>query len=208
MQSVRFIGTNSPLNDIQAATIQECQAYCESKTVLGVDTETEGFDFTCKKLIMFQIGDRDRQYVIDTREVDITPLRHILESDKIVKVLYNAKFDYKFIKKWAGISLEEHTIRFLSKEFSIAVARPWILSCQVHRDTSIKFSIKRRVTNSSDSKVNLTPSIKLRTGRTMWFISRYSGETAALLRNFELEQVARLENKVVITGDRVRRSQH
>jgi len=115
MQSVRFIGTNSPLNDIQTATIQECKAYCESKTVLGVDTETEGFDFTCKKLIMFQIGDRDRQYVIDTRDVDITPLKETLESREIVKVLHNAKFDYKFIKKWAGISMEEMYDTFLAE---------------------------------------------------------------------------------------------
>ena len=115
MQSVRFIGTNSPLNDIQTATIQECKAYCESKTVLGVDTETEGFDFTCKKLIMFQIGDRERQYVIDTRVVDISPLKEVLQSNKIVKVLHNAKFDYKFIKKWAGISLEEIFDTFLAE---------------------------------------------------------------------------------------------
>ena len=113
MKSIRFIGSNSPLNDIQTATIQECKAYCESKTVLGVDTETEGFDFTCKKLIMFQIGDKDRQYVIDTRDVDIEPLREILESNKIVKVLHNAKFDYKFIKRWAGISMEEMIIPFV-----------------------------------------------------------------------------------------------
>ena len=106
MSKIRFVGTNSPLNDIPTATIQECKAYCESKTVLGVDTETEGFDFTSKKLIMFQIGDRDRQYVIDTRVVDISPLKETLESREIVKVLHNTKFDYKFIKKWAGISLE------------------------------------------------------------------------------------------------------
>ena len=86
----------------------------KSKTVLGVDTETEGFDFTCKKLIMFQIGDRERQYVIDTREVDIS-LRHVLESKDIVKVLHNAKFDYKFIKKWAGISMEEMYDTFLAE---------------------------------------------------------------------------------------------
>jgi len=115
MKNVRFIGTNSPLNDIQTATIQECKAYCESKTVLGVDTETEGFDFTCKKLIMFQIGDKDRQYVIDTRDVDIEPLREVLESNKIVKVLHNAKFDYKFIKRWAGISMEEMYDTFLAE---------------------------------------------------------------------------------------------
>ena len=113
MQSVRFIGTTVLSMISRQRRYKNAKAYCESKTVLGVDTETEGFDFTCKKLIMFQIGDKERQYVIDTRDVDITPLRHILESDKIVKVLHNAKFDYKFIKKWAGISLEEIYDTFL-----------------------------------------------------------------------------------------------
>ena len=60
---IRFVGNNSLLNPktIQLATIEECVSYCKSKSVLGVDTETEGFDFTCKKMIMLQIGDKERQ---------------------------------------------------------------------------------------------------------------------------------------------------
>mgnify|MGYP003112719195 FL=1 len=79
--------------------------YLQEQTILGVDTETEGMDFTCKKMIMFQIGDGTNQYVIDTRSESIEPLRSILESKKIIKILHNAKFDYKFIKKWANIEL-------------------------------------------------------------------------------------------------------
>ena len=113
MSAIRFVGQTPLLRQVQAATIEECRDYCLSKKVLGVDTETEGFDFTCKKMIMFQIGDKDRQYVVDTRTVDISPLREILESNDIIKVLHNAKFDYKFIKKWAGISLEKIYDTFL-----------------------------------------------------------------------------------------------
>ena len=79
--------------------------YLQEQTILGVDTETEGMDFTCKKMIMFQIGDGTNQYVIDTRSESIEPLRDILESKEIIKILHNAKFDYKFIKKWANIEL-------------------------------------------------------------------------------------------------------
>ena len=39
----------------QRATIEDVVSYCSGKPRLGVDTETEGFDFTCKKMIMFQI---------------------------------------------------------------------------------------------------------------------------------------------------------
>ena len=63
---IKFIGNQTQFDSkIELSTIQECVDYCSSKAILGVDTETEGFDFTCKKMIMFQIGDMDEQYVID-----------------------------------------------------------------------------------------------------------------------------------------------
>ena len=88
------------------ATIDNVVKYCQDKPVLGVDTETEGMDFTCKKVVMFQIGDHDNQFVIDTRTDDIEPLRDILESKEIIKIFHNAKFDYKFIRKSFDIKCE------------------------------------------------------------------------------------------------------
>ena len=81
-------------------------SYCKEKSILGVDTETGGLDFTDKKLLMLQIGDKDRQYVIDARDISLEPLRGIFEDKEIIKIFHNAKFDYKFIKKWAGIDVE------------------------------------------------------------------------------------------------------
>lgn len=101
---ITFISnTVSISNSFRQGTIQDVVDYCETKTVLGVDTETEGFDFTCKKMIMFQIGDENQQFVIDTRGISIEPLRDVLESKDIIKIFHNAKFDYKFIKMWAHI---------------------------------------------------------------------------------------------------------
>mgnify|MGYP003119631397 FL=1 len=87
-------------------TIDDVVEYCTEKAILGVDTETEGLDFTCKKMVMFQIGDEDQQFVIDTRFTDISPLRDILESTDTIKIFHNAKFDYKFIKNDIGIECE------------------------------------------------------------------------------------------------------
>ncbi len=200
MQSVRFIGTNSPLNDIQTATIQECKAYCESKTVLGVDTETEGFDFTCKKLIMFQIGDRERQYVIDTREVDIEPLREILESDDIVKVFHNAKFDYKFIKMWAGISVEKVYDTFLVERvlncgkqdygYSLARCTERYLNQTLDKETRNKFiGLKGQPYTVDQITYGANDVVYLLDIRE---------KQLELLRSLELEQVASLENQVVL----------
>ena len=63
--------TTSSSPQFRLKGIDDVVDYCSSKDVLGVDTETEGFDFTCKKLIMFQIGDQDNQFIIDTRFVSI-----------------------------------------------------------------------------------------------------------------------------------------
>jgi len=104
-----------PTSHYQLGTIDDVVEYCQDKKVLGVDTETEGFDFTCKKMIMFQIGDEHTQFVIDTRVVSIEPIRNILESRDIVKIFHNAKFDYKFIKRWGNIECEGIYDTFLTE---------------------------------------------------------------------------------------------
>ena len=51
----------------ECVSIDDAVNYLSKQTVLGVDTETNGKDFNNKKVIMFQIGTKDVQYVIDTR---------------------------------------------------------------------------------------------------------------------------------------------
>ena len=113
---IHFISNTPPCsNRFVCCSIEDVYNYCKNVEVLGVDTETEGFDFTCKKMIMFQIGDEHQQFVIDTRFVSIEPLRPILESKDIIKIFHNAKFDYKFIKKWANIECENVYDTFLTE---------------------------------------------------------------------------------------------
>ena len=112
---MEFVDLHLPSSDYQLGTIDDVVKYCSTKTVLGVDTGTEGLDFTCKKMIMLQIGDNEKQFVIDTRIVDIEPLRKVLENNTITKIFHNAKFDYKFIKKWSNISCENVYDTFLTE---------------------------------------------------------------------------------------------
>jgi len=112
---IYFVGPDAILPCCTPCTMDKVVEYCSTKKVLGVDTETEGFDFTCKKMIMFQIGDEDTQFVIDTRHISIEPLRSVLEDVNIIKIFHNAKFDYKFIKKWANITCEGVYDTFLAE---------------------------------------------------------------------------------------------
>ena len=109
------VGSTALVSNFTECSIEYVVEYCSTKKVLGVDTETEGFDFTCKKMIMFQIGDEDTQFVIDTRHISIEPLRNILESKDIIKIFHNVKFDYKFIKRWANIECEGVYDTFLTE---------------------------------------------------------------------------------------------
>tara|TARA_Y100000361_G_scaffold27755_1_gene22764 strand:+ start:13672 stop:15420 length:1749 start_codon:yes stop_codon:yes gene_type:complete len=164
-----------------------------------VDTETEGFDFTCKKLIMFQIGDRERQYVIDTRDVDIEPLREVLESNKIVKVLHNAKFDYKFIKRWAGISMEEMYDTFLAERvincgkqdygYSLARCVERYLGLTLDKETRNKFvGLKGQPFTVDQIQYGANDVVYLLDIREKQLVKIHS---------LELHNVASLENKVV-----------
>ena len=106
---IYYIGTLGLSADMECdcmnSTMEFAVNYLSKCKVIGVDTETEGMDFISKKMIMFQIGDGTHQFVIDTRHQSIEPLRNILESKEIIKILHNAKFHYKFIKRWSDIEL-------------------------------------------------------------------------------------------------------
>ena len=96
-----FSGSYSNFSNFKTDTsIEWVIEYLSSKTILGVDTETEGFFDFEKKMVMFQIGDKENQFVFDTRTYDITPLLPILSNDAIIKIFWNFSFDHKFIKYW------------------------------------------------------------------------------------------------------------
>ena len=91
--------TNEPYESytdgIEAESIDFCIDYLESKSELGVDTETTGFDPYINKILTLQVGDSENQFVIDVGSVNIKRFKHILESKTII--LHNAKFDLRFL---------------------------------------------------------------------------------------------------------------
>lgn len=106
-------------SDIIPCSITDCVNYLSNSNYIAVDTETEGFDFTCKRLLMLQIGDNDKQFVIDCRSLTHDDLKHLqtlLSNESIVKILHNAKFDYKFIKHYLGVELNNIHDTFLCEK--------------------------------------------------------------------------------------------
>jgi len=102
---MRYLVTNQPalfdnsnieeLYDYHIISPQECLRRIDSLTLIGLDTETKGFDPYTKSLLCFQLGDKDNQYVVDMT-VDIQLFKNFLEDTKRTFILHNAKFDLRF----------------------------------------------------------------------------------------------------------------
>lgn len=65
---------------------------------IGLDIETRGLDPHQHELIMLQFGDKYRQFVIDTRIVDVTSIIPLIVNDDNLIIGQNLKFEYKFFK--------------------------------------------------------------------------------------------------------------
>ncbi len=91
-----------------AKKVEEALKALEKEPVIGVDIEGTGLDPFTDKLLLVQIGNEEVSYIFDAQELDlkkIPRLKNLLESKKRIKLLHNAKFDYKFIKVQVGASL-------------------------------------------------------------------------------------------------------
>lgn len=98
------------------STIKDCVEYCSSKKILGIDIETSrnedlkllpqtvykgGLDPYLSKVVMLQIGDLERVYVVDLRvmsEDELHPLKELINWNKeLLLVGHNLAFEGKML---------------------------------------------------------------------------------------------------------------
>lgn len=77
------------------ATVEESLEYLEQLEIIGFDTETRGLDPFTKELLSMQLGDQEKQYVVDCQSVDPKLYKKVLESKMLI--MHNAKFDLRFL---------------------------------------------------------------------------------------------------------------
>ena len=88
-------------NDTYKITsVEESLRLLEPLRIVGLDTETEGFDVYKDKLLLAQFGCFDFQVVVDCRTIDITLYKELLEDPNKLFLFWNAKFDLKFYLKY------------------------------------------------------------------------------------------------------------
>ncbi len=87
---------------------QEAVDFLMKHDRLGYDTETTGLKLIGKfsRLLLMQLGTEEVTYLFDPRKIDAQVLREPLESESILKILHNAKFDYQSTILDTGIVLK------------------------------------------------------------------------------------------------------
>lgn len=80
---------------IQESGIVEYLAKKET-TLIGLDTETEGFDPYTNKLLLLQLGDFETQYVIDCTTITVNEYKEIFNLE-LIFLIHNAAFDLRFL---------------------------------------------------------------------------------------------------------------
>lgn len=77
------------------ATVEDSIKYLKTLDIIGFDTETMGLDPYTKPLLSMQLGDEQKQYVVDCTTVDPKVYKDLLESK--VLIMHNAKFDLRYL---------------------------------------------------------------------------------------------------------------
>lgn len=102
-------------NTVLITSAEDIAAACQkisAHNIIGLDTETTELDPYKGILRLVQIAVSDAIYIFDVKKIglsktsaELEPLRQIIESAEIVKVLHNAKFDAKWLLACIGAEL-------------------------------------------------------------------------------------------------------
>jgi DNA polymerase-1 len=103
--------------------------YLEAAKTISIDTESTSLDPHQAKLLLLQIATEDKSYVIDCLKVSIDLLRPLLEADRPLKLVQNAKNDYKLLKVQAEITMGSMFDTMLAER---------LITCGISREISLK----------------------------------------------------------------------
>jgi len=95
LNNIRLIAPYK-VDEIKSTGLWELESFLKRKSIIGLDCETTGLDTLTNRIIMLQIGDIHKQFVIDVRYTDISSIYEWIKDKKIVGS--NLKFDYSQFK--------------------------------------------------------------------------------------------------------------
>lgn len=121
MNKLNFVA-NYKIKGTNHSSLKECLEYCSSKKYLGLDIETSvnekyrhlqtkihkgGLDPFLSSIVLLQIGDVDKQFVIDVRDFSKEELKPLIDflhlNDEVMFIGQNLKFECRHLLHKYGI---------------------------------------------------------------------------------------------------------
>jgi len=176
------------------ATVEESLEYLETLDVIGFDTETRGFDPYTKELLSMQLGDGEKQYVIDCLSINPKLYKDILERKELI--MHNAKFDLRFLY-YQGIVPVKIFDTFLVERIlttGIDTARRSLDAvvykyCKIELDKSIRGNIHRE---------GLTTRVIKYAADDVKYLHQVKRKQEVALEENQLQKTASLDNQFVM----------
>lgn len=176
------------------ATVEESLEYLETLDVIGFDTETKGFDPYTKELLSMQLGDGEKQYVIDCLSINPKLYKDILERKELI--MHNAKFDLRFLY-YQGIVPVKIFDTFLVERIlttGIDTARRSLDAvvykyCKIELDKSIRGNIHRE---------GLTTRVIKYAADDVKYLHQVKRKQEVALEENQLQKTASLDNQFVM----------
>ena len=195
---IHLVNDSLQRDNFEHCDMSEVVSYCKGKELLSVDTETTGLDYTIDKVILFQIGDEDRQFLIETRGHDIQELKEILESKNIIKIFHNAKFDLNFIKSSFNIHCENVYDTMLVEK---------ILTCGTGKSVSLLNTLDRNLEIQMDKtqqssfvghKGDFSEPQLIYAAKDVEYLIALKDKQAGFIDMYKLQNTVDLENGAVL----------
>jgi DNA polymerase-1 len=197
---IKFIGESREWSDdIPLSTIGECLDFLETLDFISCDSETEGFDPHTCGLLLLQVGNKETQYVIDCKVVDITPLKNVLETKKIL--FHNAKFDFRFLYH-KGIDVKNIYDTFLGEIILHTGYNTSDKTKPFYIDSSLKAVVKKYCNYDLDKTIRgkihkgLTKEVIIYAAEDVEFLEDVMNKQLIEIEKWDLERVVKLENEV------------
>lgn len=194
---IYYIGEERKFNqpNIELSTIDYALGYLNSLESISCDTETQGFDCHTKDLLLLQLGNKEKQFVINPQFIDTLIFKELLETKLIL--FHNAKFDWKFLYK-QGIDVKNIYDTFLAEcvlttgytddERDLSLKGVTHKYLNVDLDKSIRGDIHR---------LGIVESVIEYGARDVEYLEDIMNTQLVQIDKWDLRKVLDLENKVV-----------
>ena len=185
---------------IQLISVDTAVSHLKKCEVVGVDTETTGFDWNNNTLLLLQISTKEDNYVFDCTTVDISLLKNMFLSNNVTKIFHNVKFDYKFLlangiitEKIYDTMLAEQVIHCGKKSIKYSLDALLDRYFEIFMDKSTRSSFVSHKPGAPYSKSQLRYAFT-----DTEFLIKIVEKQQELISEYDLEEVVKLENEAAL----------